>query len=82
MPAAATTALSKDEAAQRRRIGRAKLVHATVKTAAEDYFRDMDGGIELSPAERDGRIMWLVWTGGNDHFWDGMVSPPSARSTC
>src|SRR5687767_5792848 len=52
-----------------------KLAHATVRNAAEDYFRDMDGGIDLTPAERDGRIMWLLWTGGNDRFWNYMVEP-------
>jgi mono/diheme cytochrome c family protein len=52
-----------------------QLAHATVRNAAEDYFRDMDRGIDLSPAERDGRIMWLLWTGGNDRFWDYMVEP-------
>jgi mono/diheme cytochrome c family protein len=64
----------KDEAAEAG-IDEAKLVHASVTGAADDYFREMDGGIELTPAERAGRIMWLVWSGGNDHFWDGMVKP-------
>lgn len=41
--------------------------------AGEDYFRDMDGGISLTPDEIKGRNMWLVWTGGNDRFWDGMT---------
>src|SRR5580704_6474967 len=40
--------------------------------AGEDYFRDMDGGIALSPEEIKGRNTWLVWTGGNDRFWDGL----------
>ena len=38
--------------------------------ADEDFFRDMDSGIELTPAEVQGRNTWLVWTGGNDRFWD------------
>ncbi|MGH8431695.1 MAG: hypothetical protein ACREUF_14965, partial [Solimonas sp.] len=42
--------------------------------AGEDYFRDMDGGIPLTPDEIKGRNMWLVWTGGNDRFWDGMTT--------
>ena len=29
----------------------------------------------LLAVERDGRIMWLLWTGGNDRFWDYMVEP-------
>ena len=64
----------KDEAAKVG-IQDSQLVQATVRNAAEDYFRDMDGGIDLTPAERDGRIMWLLWTGGNDRFWDHMVAP-------
>ena len=43
--------------------------------ADEDYFRDMDGGVALSPAEVRGRNMWNVWTGGNDRFWDRMGTP-------
>jgi hypothetical protein len=38
--------------------------------ADEDYFKDMDGGIALTPEEVKGRNMWNVWTGGNDKFWD------------
>jgi hypothetical protein len=38
--------------------------------ASEDYFRDMDNGVPLSADEVQGRNMWLVWTGGNDRFWD------------
>ncbi|MBC7929700.1 MAG: hypothetical protein H7Z38_03940, partial [Rubrivivax sp.] len=40
--------------------------------ADEDYFREMDGGIALTPDEVKGRNMWIVWTGGNDRFWDGI----------
>ena len=32
-----------------------------------------DGGIRLSPEESAGRIMWMLWTGGNDRFWDETV---------
>jgi hypothetical protein len=45
------------------------------RQADEDYFRDMDDGVRLSPAEVQGRNMWLVWTGGNDRFWDSMSRP-------
>jgi hypothetical protein len=65
---------AKDEAAIAG-IGEKQLVHAAVTGASDDYFRDMDGGLALDPAERNGRIMWLVWTGGDDHFWDDMVKP-------
>jgi hypothetical protein len=44
----------------------------TFPAADEDYFREMDGGIPLTPDEVKGRNMWIVWTGGNDRFWDGI----------
>jgi mono/diheme cytochrome c family protein len=40
--------------------------------ADNDYFHDMDGAIALSADEVKGRNMWLVWTGGNDRFWDAI----------
>jgi hypothetical protein len=48
--------------------------------ADEDYFKDMDYGyrreadpsVVLSPAEARGRNTWMVWTFGNDRFWDYM----------
>jgi hypothetical protein len=43
---------------------------ASFPQAKEDYFRDMDNGVALSAEEIQGRNMWLVWTGGNDRFWD------------
>ena len=47
---------------------RRRFLHAT-----EDYFHDMDGGIALTPEEIKGRNMWLVWSGGNDRFWNQMT---------
>ena len=47
---------------------------ASFPAADEDYFHDMDGGVALTPDEIKGRNMWLVWTGGNDRFWDGMTA--------
>src|SRR5262245_43760935 len=47
---------------------------ATVDAANPDYFRDMDGGVGLTPDEAAGRITWLVWTGGNDHLWDTLAT--------
>jgi hypothetical protein len=41
--------------------------------AGEDYFHDMDNGVALTPDEIKGRNMWLVWTGGNDRFWNEMT---------
>jgi hypothetical protein len=43
---------------------------ASFPQAKEDYFRDMDNGAAMSAEEVQGRNMWLVWTGGNDRFWD------------
>jgi len=40
--------------------------------APEDYFHDMDGGLDLTVEEIKGRNMWLVWTGGNDRLWNRM----------
>ncbi len=45
----------------------------SLPAAAEDYFHDMDGAPALTPDEVKGRNMWLVWTGGNDLFWDGIT---------
>ena len=42
--------------------------------ADEDYFKDMDGAVALTPNEIKGRNNWIVWTGGNDRFWDHLVS--------
>jgi len=54
-----------------RRAGRAA---STFPAADEDYFRDMDqnrdGRVALTPEEVKGRNAWIVWTGGNDRFWD------------
>jgi hypothetical protein len=56
-----------DEAKQAGRDG-ASFVHAD-----ENYFQDMDGGLQLSPEEIKGRNMWLVWSGGDDRFWNSMT---------
>jgi len=37
---------------------------------AVDLFQDMDGGIELTEAEVKGRNTWMLWTAGNEAFWD------------
>lgn len=39
---------------------------------AADIFRGMDGGAELTPEEIKGRNTWLLWTGGDEAFWDYM----------
>jgi hypothetical protein len=35
-----------------------------------DVFRSMDGGIQLEAAEIRGRNTWILWTAGNQVFWD------------
>jgi hypothetical protein len=47
---------------------------ASFPAADENYFHDMDGGIALTPQQVQGRNTWLVWSGGNDRFWDGMTA--------
>ena len=42
--------------------------------AGEDYFKAMDNGASLTPDEVKGRNMRIVWTGGNDRFWDVMTN--------
>jgi hypothetical protein len=41
--------------------------------AGEDYFHDMDNAHDLTADEIKGRNMWIVWTGGNDRFWDAIT---------
>src|ERR1700730_16019885 len=64
LPAQAHPAGPLDEAQQ------AKRTEASFPQATEDYFRDMDNAAAMTPEEVQGRNMWLVWTGGNDRFWD------------
>ncbi|MCO5123385.1 MAG: hypothetical protein M9915_06550 [Rhizobacter sp.] len=45
---------------------------ASFPHADEDYFHDMDGAPALTPEEIKGRNMWIVWSGGNDRFWNQM----------
>jgi hypothetical protein len=35
-----------------------------------DVFKSMDAGIQLSPEEIMGRNAWILWSAGNDHFWN------------
>jgi hypothetical protein len=52
---------------------RADRTAASFPHAGEDYFHAMDGGLTLSPEEVKGRNMWLVWSGGNDRFWNQLT---------
>jgi len=38
-----------------------------------DVFKPMDGGIQLSPEEIEGRNAWILWSAGNEHFWNGVA---------
>lgn len=42
--------------------------------AKADYFKEMDGGIDLTPAQVRGRNTWMIWTGGNEAFWDYLAN--------
>ena len=41
--------------------------------SASRAFDEMDGGTALSPEETKGRNTWLLWTAGNESFWDKMA---------
>ena len=47
---------------------------ATSRALPIRYLDDMDGGIKLDDHERAGRIAWVIWSGGNDRFWDYMAN--------
>ncbi|HUO28571.1 MAG TPA: hypothetical protein VMU80_05105 [Bryobacteraceae bacterium] len=46
---------------------------ADFKAADEDYFHDMDNGVQLSPDQIKGRNTWIVWTAGDDRLWDKLT---------
>jgi hypothetical protein len=54
-----------------RQAGRAA---STFPAADDDYFHDMDSGVPLSTNEVKGRNNWIVWTAGNDRFWDVLTA--------
>jgi hypothetical protein len=39
----------------------------------ENYLKEMDPGITLTAEEAMGRDTWVMWTGGNDRFWDALA---------
>ncbi|NIR30310.1 MAG: hypothetical protein GWN84_13565 [Gammaproteobacteria bacterium] len=39
-----------------------------------DLFQEMDGGIALGEDEIKGRNTWMLWTAGNEAFWDYMAN--------
>lgn len=52
----------------------AGLVAADFPETSSRLFKDMDGGIELDEAENKGRNSWILWTAGNQAFWDRMAN--------
>ena len=50
------------------------LTKADFPQTFDDYFKDMDGGIALEPAEVAGRNTWMIWTAGNQAFWDHLAN--------
>jgi hypothetical protein len=53
---------------------RAGLGPADFPEAGEDLFRGMDGGVALTPEEVKGRNTWMIWTAGNEGFWDHLAN--------
>src|SRR5262245_18958544 len=51
----------------------AGLTPADFPQVADDVFSRMDGGIRLAPDEVKGRNTWILWTAGNQAFWDRMA---------
>lgn len=49
---------------------RANRTADSLPAADEDYFHDMDSAVALNADEVKGRNNWIIWTGGNDRFWD------------
>ena len=50
--------------------GRAQGPPAGFPQASVDYFAAMDDGVALSPEQVRGRNTWLMWTAGDEAFWD------------
>jgi hypothetical protein len=51
----------------------AELSAADFPSATADVFKAMDGGIALTPDEVEGRDDWILWSAGNQQFWDEMA---------
>jgi mono/diheme cytochrome c family protein len=65
-----------DDSDSRHPVDDAKAAGKTVADFPElavDVFKQMDGEIELSSDEIKGRNSWLLWSAGNQLFWDRMA---------
>ena len=65
---AACATPTQDEAA------RAGKTPADFPETTVDFFAPMDGGVALAPNEAAGRNTWILWTGGNQAFWDYLAN--------
>jgi hypothetical protein len=48
----------------------AGLSSADFPEISADVFKEMDGGVPLTDDEIKGRNTWILWTAGNQFFWD------------
>jgi cytochrome c5 len=53
--------------------GAAGKTAADFPETASHAFDEMDSGLPLTDDERKGRNTWLLWTAGDQVFWDGMA---------
>ena len=51
-------------------VGPSQSTESVFPQAAVDYFAAMDDGVPLTANEARGRNTWLIWTAGNEVFWD------------
>ncbi|MCC6428227.1 MAG: hypothetical protein IT435_15570 [Phycisphaerales bacterium] len=49
------------------------LTTADLPEISVDVFKEMDNGIVLTADEIKGRNAWMLWTAGNEQFWDHMA---------
>jgi hypothetical protein len=49
------------------------LTAASFPETAADVMPGIDGGIPLTPEQMKGRNTWMLWTGGNEAFWEWLA---------
>ncbi len=49
------------------------LTLADMTEVAVDLFEPMDGGVQLTADEIKGRNTWMIWTAGNEDFWNWLA---------
>ena len=49
------------------------LTAADFPQTSADVFKEMDGGLPLTEDEIKGRNTWILWTAGNQVFWDRLA---------